>query len=373
MLDIDKVTRQFDGQWALDRVSFSIRKGDFFSILGPSGCGKTTLLRILAGLDQPDSGGVRWDGKDVLTSASERRPFNLVFQRYALFPHLSVYDNVAFGPRVKKWESGKTRDAVRDALHLVQMDDFGKRNVTTLSGGQQQRIALARAIVNRPEVLLLDEPLSALDQKLREQMRIDLLNIQRRLGITFVLVTHDQEEAMTMSDQVAVLNRGKLEQLGSPQSIYDRPSSTFVAGFIGVMNSVAVEIAAVAGGVTTARLKNGELLPFKTCDQQAETVGVRGRIYIRPEQMRIDNTSQPAVDGMVPQISGVVREFLFKGPVTDILIDVPSWGSAPLIAQISSAWAHGYEVGSPIYLRWKMEATRFLPGNDIGESSEQPS
>lgn len=373
MLEIDKVTRQFDGQWALDHVSFSIRKGDFFSILGPSGCGKTTLLRILAGLDQPDSGGVRWEGKDVLVRASERRPFNLVFQRYALFPHLSVYDNVAFGPRVKKWDSARIKNAVRDALQLVQMDEFGKRNVTTLSGGQQQRIALARAIVNRPEVLLLDEPLSALDQKLREQMRIDLLNIQRRLGITFVLVTHDQEEAMTMSDQVAVLNRGKLEQLGSPQSIYDRPSSAFVAGFIGVMNSVAAEIASVADGITTVRLKNGELLPIKTSDSQAEALGVQGRIYIRPEQVRIDHTPQSTDSGMVPQIGGVVREFLFKGPVTDILIDVPSWGTAPLIAQVSSAWGHGFEVGSPIYLRWKLEATRFLPGTTPGHAHAQPS
>ena len=253
------------------------------------------------------------------------------------------------------------------------MDDFAKRNVTTLSGGQQQRIALARAIVNRPEVLLLDEPLSALDQKLREQMRIDLLNIQRRLGITFVLVTHDQEEAMTMSDQVAVLNHGKLEQLGSPQSIYDRPSSSFVAGFIGVMNSVAVDVVDVSSGVTTVRLKHGGLLPLKTCDQQIEQIGARGRIYIRPEQMRIDHTPQPSADGMVPQIAGVVREFLFKGPVTDILIDVPSWGSAPLIAQISSAWAHGYEVGSPIYLRWKVDATRFLVCGDKGDACEQPS
>lgn len=373
MLEIDKVTRQFDGQRALDHVSFSIRKGDFFSILGPSGCGKTTLLRILAGLDQPDSGGVRWDGKDVLASASERRPFNLVFQRYALFPHLSVYDNVAFGPRVKKWDVTKTKDAVRDALLLVQMDDFAKRNVTTLSGGQQQRIALARAIVNRPEVLLLDEPLSALDRKLREQMRIDLLNIQRRLGITFVLVTHDQEEAMTMSDQVAVLNRGKLEQLGSPQSIYDRPSSTFVAGFIGVMNSVACEIISIVSGVTTVRLENGELLPLKTDNTLAETVGARGRIYIRPEQMRVERTLESSNSGMVSPISGVVREFLFKGPVTDILVDVPSWGSAPIVVQVSSAWTHGFDLGSPLYLRWKIDAARFLPAAALGETIEQLS
>lgn len=362
MLEIDNVTRQFDGQHALDDVSFRVRKGDFFSILGPSGCGKTTLLRILAGLDQPDSGSVRWDGRDVLSSATERRPFNLVFQRYALFPHLSVFDNVAFGPRVKKWPTAKISDAVHESLHLVQMDTFAKRNVTTLSGGQQQRIALARAIVNRPEVLLLDEPLSALDQKLREQMRIDLLAIQRRLGITFILVTHDQEEAMTMSDQVAVLNGGKLEQLGSPQSIYDRPLTSFVAGFIGVMNSIVATVDAVANGITMVRLSSGDLVPLKTFDANLEAVGAHGKIHIRPEQMRIENTKQPGSDGMTQQTLGTVREFLFKGPITDILIDVPGWGPAPLIAQVSSAWSHGYEVGSPIYIRWKLEAARFLPG-----------
>lgn len=361
MLEIENLTRQFDGQLALDHVSFTIRKGDFFSILGPSGCGKTTLLRILAGLEQPDSGRVRWDGRDLLGSATEIRPFNLVFQRYALFPHLSVQDNVAFGPTVKKWDSSKIKSSVREALQLVQMEGFAKRNVTTLSGGQQQRIALARAIVNRPEVLLLDEPLSALDQKLREQMRIDLLAIQRRLGITFVLVTHDQEEAMTMSDQVAVLNGGRLEQLGSPQTIYDRPSTAFVAGFIGVMNSIQAEVVSSIDGVTALKLVSDNHVLIKTKAGANDRVGCRGKIHIRPEQIRIDNTFQSPADGMTPSISGIVREFLFKGPVTDILVDVPGWGPAPIIAQISSAWAHGFEVGSPIFLRWREDVTRFLP------------
>jgi spermidine/putrescine transport system ATP-binding protein len=361
MLEIENLTRQFDGQLALDHVSFTIRKGDFFSILGPSGCGKTTLLRILAGLEQPDRGSVRWDGRDLLDSATERRPFNLVFQRYALFPHLSVQDNVAFGPTVKKWDSSKIKTSVREALQLVQMEGFAKRDVTTLSGGQQQRIALARAIVNRPEVLLLDEPLSALDQKLREQMRIDLLAIQRRLGITFVLVTHDQEEAMTMSDQVAVLNGGKLEQLGSPQTIYDRPSTAFVAGFIGVMNAILAEVVSSIDGVTTLKLLNDHKILIKTKASPNERVGCVGKIHVRPEQVRIDNAMQAPADGMTPSIAGVVREFLFKGPVTDMLIDVPGWGSTPIISQISSAWAHGFEVGSPIYLRWREDVTRFLP------------
>lgn len=373
MLEIDKVTRQFEAQLALDNVSFSIKKGDFFSILGPSGCGKTTLLRILAGLDQPDSGDVRWDGKSVLGSASERRPFNLVFQRYALFPHLSVYDNVAFGPRVKKWESAKTKTAVNEALQLVQMGAFAKRNVTTLSGGQQQRIALARAIVNRPQVLLLDEPLSALDQKLREQMRIDLLQLQRSLGITFVLVTHDQEEAMTMSDQVAVLNGGRLEQLGSPQSIYDRPSTSFVAGFIGVMNSMSCDIDSISGGITNVRMPNNDVIPIKTCDALNEKKGVSGKIHVRPEQVRIDGAKHAPAEGMSQSIPGTVREFLFKGPVTDILIDIPGWGKAPLIAQVSSAWAHGFEVGSAIFVRWKIESARFLPGDGAAPTDERPA
>lgn len=336
MLDIQSVQKSFDGVSVLQDVSLNIRQGDFFSIVGPSGCGKTTLLRIIAGLDSPDSGFVKWNGVDIAKISIHRRPFNMVFQRYALFPHMTVAENVGFGPTVKGWAEAEKKPAVQSALELVNMADFYSRRIDTLSGGQQQRVALARAIVNKPEVLLLDEPLSALDQKLREKMRIELLRIQRTLGITFILVTHDQEEALTMSDKIAIMNRGHLEQCGSPEEIYRRPKSAFVADFIGAINAFDIE---------------GQ------------------RIYIRPEEIEISREPYASDENFQGLPAAVVREILFKGPVTDFVVDVHDSDQAigPLIIQKTSSWHHGLEVGDKVFVRWPRES-RFRVNSTVNSA-----
>ena len=324
MFEICGISKKYDGNQILDRVSLTITQGDFFSILGPSGCGKTSLLRILAGFDRPDEGVIKFNGNDITSLSPRHRPFNIVFQRYALFPHLTVAQNVAFGPTVRGVDSGTIKSDVLDALRSTQMDAFANRRVDTLSGGQQQRVALARAIVNRPQVLLLDEPLSALDQKLRESMRVEMISLQRKLGITFVLVTPDQEEALTMSDKIAVMGRGRVEQCGRPEDIYRRPSSAFVADFVGVINIV-------------------------------ERDGMR--TYVRPEEAQISKQSFAADERFILGGEGRVREILFKGAVTDVVVDaawVSSDGSAKsqFIAQIPSSVEHGLDIGHTVYLRW---------------------
>lgn len=317
MLDIKNINKAFNGVTVLDNVTLDIKQGDFFSLLGPSGCGKTTLLRILAGFETPDSGAVTWDGQDILSVPPHLRPFNIVFQRYALFPHMTVAGNIAFGPSVKGWAKDKMASSLRDALALVRMEEFADRRVETLSGGQQQRVALARAIINQPKVLLLDEPMSALDQKLREKMRIDLLRIQRSLGITFILVTHDQEEALAMSDRMAIMNRGRVEQYGGPEDIYRRPGSAFVADFVGAVNEIN---------------RSGK------------------RLFVRPEELQISKQTFAAEAGFNEPVSAIIREILFKGPVTDFVMDAAS--EQTLIAQVSSSWKHDMTVGDHVFARW---------------------
>ena len=237
-IQLDAVVRRFGPVEALSGVTLSIRKGEFFSLLGPSGCGKTTLLRIIAGLDAPDAGTLRITGTNMDAVPAHKRPVNTVFQSYALFPHLSVFDNIAFGLRMRRVSEAEIATRVKRVMALVEIEPLGERRPSQLSGGQKQRVALARAIVNEPQVLLLDEPLGALDSKLRQQLQTELHQLQRRLGITFVYVTHDQDEALTMSDRIAVMNRGRIEQLGVSEELYERPRSRFVAQFLGSCNLI---------------------------------------------------------------------------------------------------------------------------------------
>ena len=270
------VVKRFGDSYAVDHISIDVKDGEFFSLLGPSGCGKTTTLRMIGGFEQPTSGLIELQGQDVTWLPSYKRNVNTVFQSYALFPHLTIEENVAFGLRRKKVKDSEVKTRVQDMLRLVELPGFDKRKPNQISGGQAQRVALARALINRPAVLLLDEPLGALDLKLRKQMQVELKRIQREVGITFIYVTHDQEEAMTMSDRIAVMNRGKYEQLGDPESLYERPQTRFVAGFLGVSNLLAGTVDGTADGFALVKLADDTRLRVPSALVDGDS-GDRGR------------------------------------------------------------------------------------------------
>ena len=284
VITLDHVHKMFGSFTAVHDANFGIRSGEFFAMLGPSGCGKTTMLRMIAGFEQPSYGKVLLDGKDVSSTPPYKRNVNTVFQQYALFPHMSVFDNVAFGPRSRKEKARGLDKRVQDMLEVVRLGEFARRRPSQLSGGQQQRVALARALVNLPSALLLDEPLAALDLKLRQAMQLELKRIQREVGITFVFVTHDQEEAITMSDRIAVLSQGKVEQIGTPEEIYDMPGSVFVAGFIGTANLLPGTVAACAVDHVDVSLPSGSTLRC-TSDQLPMPIGSNATVMLRPERL----------------------------------------------------------------------------------------
>lgn len=284
---LNKVTKNYGNVRALSSVSAEIAQGEFFSLLGPSGCGKTTLLRTIAGFENPDSGSVHIDGESMDGVEANRRPTNIVFQSYAIFPHMTVAENVGFGLRRRGLSSSEMKSQIKSALEMVSLDGFGERDSHKLSGGQRQRVALARALVLRPKVLLLDEPLSALDKKLRDQMQLELRNLQRAVGITFILVTHDQEEALIMSDRIAIMFEGKIAQLATPEEIYSRPLSRKVAEFIGDMNFLKAEILSHTSEIVTVRIEG---LGVAELPHQQATEVQDGKQYIagvRPEMMTI--------------------------------------------------------------------------------------
>lgn len=292
VVKLDHVRKQYGSFVAVHDADFSIGRGEFFAMLGPSGCGKTTTLKMIAGFEQPTDGRVFLEGVDVSDVPPHKRNVNTVFQQYALFPHMSVFDNVAFGPRAKKLNENETKKRVSEMLDVVRLGDFAQRRPAQLSGGQQQRVALARALVNYPSALLLDEPLAALDLKLREAMQIELKRIQREVGITFVFVTHDQGEALTMSDRIAVMSEGRVEQVATPQDIYMRPQSLFVAGFIGSANLLPGTISSVDGGQIRVNLNGGAQVSV-SASQSADSVeksgGSRVTVLLRPEHIVLDS------------------------------------------------------------------------------------
>ncbi len=270
---------------AVDGVDLEIRAGEFFSLLGPSGCGKTTTLRMIGGFELPTEGRIELGGQDITTEPPEKRPVNMVFQSYALFPHLTVFENIAFGLRRRKTPETEIRGRVDDALALVHLEGYGPRGPDQLSGGQQQRVALARALVNRPRVLLLDEPLGALDLKLRRQLQVELKRVQLEVGITFIYVTHDQEEALALSDRIAVMDRGKVEQLGTPEDLYDAPRTLFVAGFIGTSNLLKGTVESIDGEAAVVRLEAGERILARPGTARS---GDPVNVAIRPESIVLE-------------------------------------------------------------------------------------
>lgn len=328
IIEVKNVSKFFGEKTALDHINLSIRKGEFVTILGPSGCGKTTLLRLIAGFQTASEGELYIDGTEITQTPPHRRPVNTVFQKYALFPHLNVYDNIAFGLKLKKMPKAEMEKKVKVALKMVGMTDYEYRDVNSLSGGQQQRVAIARAIVNEPEVLLLDEPLAALDLKMRKDMQMELKEMHRRLGITFVYVTHDQEEALTLSDTIVVMSEGKIQQIGTPTDIYNEPINSFVADFIGESN------------ILNGTMVRDCLVRF--CGREFECVdkgfgeNAPVDVVIRPEDLYIFPVSDAA------QLRGVVQSCIFKGVHYEMAVAV---GDYEFLVQDYHAFEAGSEVG----------------------------
>jgi len=343
MVEVRGVTKRFGSFTAVNQVSLAVRAGEFITLLGPSGCGKTTLLRLLAGFETPDEGVVLLDGQDVSHLPPYRRSVNQVFQSYALFPHLSVRDNVGFGLRMQHVSPADAAGRIREALGMVSLDELADRLPHQLSGGQRQRVALARAIVCRPKVLLLDEPLSALDAKLRHAMQLELKHLQRRLGLTFVFVTHDQEEALTMSDRIAIMNGGRIEQLGDASEIYHKPRTPFAADFIGQANLLSVTVVGRNG--TTARVRVGGSLELTVAAADLPAGAERALLSIRPEKIHISKQRVEAENVFAARI----EEEIFQG-ATDQLVLVTDQGTRlhALVAN-ESAINEAFHEGDRVY------------------------
>lgn len=327
IISLKNITVTFDGETVLKDFNLNIKDGEFVTLLGPSGCGKTTTLRIIGGFIKPDSGDVLFNGKRINDLPAHKRTVNTIFQKYALFPHLNVYENIAFGMRIQKKSEKEIKETVKEMLKMVNLVDFANRNVNSLSGGQQQRIAIARALANKPKVLLLDEPLGALDLKLRKDMQVELKNIQQKTGITFLFVTHDQEEALSMSDTVVVMDKGEIQQVGTPKDIYNEPQNAFVADFIGESN------------IIDGKMKKDFLVEFDGKEFKCLDSGFAKNepvdVVIRPEDIEIVSPE----DG---HLSGIVTSVTFKGVHNEIIVDVKGF-------------------------KWMIQSTEFQePGDEIG-------
>ena len=366
---LERLTKEFGDTVAVDDVSLTIAEGEFFSLLGPSGCGKTTSLRMIGGFEEPTRGSVYLGDADVTELPAFRRNVNTVFQSYALFPHLDVFDNVAYGLKRKHVDKAEIKHRVDEMLRLVDLEGFGGRRSTQLSGGQQQRVALARALVNRPAVLLLDEPLGALDLKLRKQMQLELKRIQNEVGITFIYVTHDQEEAMTMSDRIAVMNAGRLEQVGAPQEVYELPSTDFVASFLGASNLLDGEIEGVDGRVAKVALAAGGTvaLPAGRLPQERGAVSVG----VRPEKIEIRPASAASPNGGSNSIEAVVSISTYTGVSTSYECATGDGSKVVVYVQNLGTDLEGLAGGARVRLSWDPEhtfaVTRTSGGNEIWE------
>jgi spermidine/putrescine transport system ATP-binding protein len=353
-VEVVGVTKRFGQMTAVDNVSLSVNAGEFLAVLGPSGCGKTTILRMLAGFEQPDSGEILISDVPVAGVPAYKRDVNTVFQHYSLFPHMTVLDNVAFGPRSKGADKATARKQAQEMLDVVRLGDLANRRPVQMSGGQQQRVALARALVNKPSALLLDEPLAALDLKLRQAMQLELKRIQREVGITFIFVTHDQEEGLTMADRIAIMSQGHVEQIGTPEEIYSSPASIFVAGFIGSANLLPATVKSVTGNSVLATMASGVDVEGPT-DGRSFTVGQKCTIMIRPERMIIEDDP---IDGQV-NIKAVVMNRVFHGASSDVHIRTTD-GMA-LVADLEADDGIQCTPGEDVWISWRNGSAFVLP------------
>jgi spermidine/putrescine transport system ATP-binding protein len=375
-VQLDRVTKRFGDFTAVDDLSLTIERGEFFSLLGPSGCGKTTTLRMIGGFEEASAGTIYLGEQEVTDLPPFKRDVNTVFQNYALFPHLSVFENVAFGLRRRNVGRDDIRRRVAEMLELVELPGYEHRKPNQLSGGQQQRVALARALINHPRVLLLDEPLGALDLKLRKQMQIELKRIQTEVGITFIYVTHDQEEAMTMSDRIAVMRSGRIEQLGPPEDLYERPTTEFVAGFLGVSNLLDGRVTGRDNGMMEVTLPDGTRL-------RAPSEGMGGardvRIGIRPEKLKViavDGTHAGEIDADANAIEGTIVDASYIGVSTQYLVETAD--RLPMTVYAQNMETSGSEEaladGQRVILAWKPQHTFVIesgPEHEVAEEQEE--
>jgi spermidine/putrescine transport system ATP-binding protein len=348
------ITKRFGSMTAVDNVTIDVAAGEFLALLGPSGCGKTTCLRMIAGFEQPDEGEVFISGQATGNEPAYKRDVNTVFQNYGLFPHMTVLENVAFGPRNKGLDKATANRQAQEMLDIVRLGDFGSRKPQQMSGGQQQRVALARALVNRPSALLLDEPLAALDLKLRKAMQLELKRIQREVGITFIFVTHDQEEALTMSDRIAVMSQGRVEQIGTPEEIYNQPATVFVAGFIGSANLLGATVSVIDDDHVTAQIIGGATVSSLRAGREF-AAGQKVTVMLRPERIALDDREQ---DGRVG-IWTTVTDRIFHGPSSDVLVRTED--GTELVADLEADDGLSCKVGERLWLSWASGSAWILP------------
>ncbi len=358
LIEIRNVTKRFGDFIAVDNVSIEIKAGEFFTILGPSGCGKTTLLRMIAGFDAPDSGQILLEGKDIIDVPPEKRPFHTVFQSYALFPHMTVADNIGFPLKMAGKARHEIMTLVTKALEEVELSQFGNRYPHELSGGQKQRVAFARGLINQPRLLLLDEPLGALDEKLRENMQRELINLQAEAGVTFIYITHAQNEALALSHRIAIMNRGKIEQVDEPARIYNFPMNRFVADFIGKINMLDASVIEVSTFHLKLRVAGlGEItVPAKACIK----INDQGVLAVRPEQIRIAPETSEIHSEL--QFMGKIKGFFYIGDVTTYNIELPNntWIEA-LLPNSEPGHAKLFDIGDTVVVSWQEQSAQFLP------------
>jgi spermidine/putrescine transport system ATP-binding protein len=357
------LTKRFDEHLAVDAINATIEGGEFFSLLGPSGCGKTTTLRMIAGFERPTAGAIVLDGSDVSSVPPHERNVHTVFQNYALFPHLNVFDNIAFGLRRRKMRREEVRRRVQESLELVELSGLGGRQPRQLSGGQQQRVALARALVLRPAVLLLDEPLGALDAKIRKQLRVELKALQEEVGITFVFVTHDQEEALSMSDRVAVMSEGRIEQVGTPAAVYEDPASVFVADFLGVSNMMDGEPVGWGSGECTVKIGEAALRA------RAGDVAARGpvRLVARPERLELLAHGSERDNCLV----GMIERTIYVGASRQVIVRLPI-GAVIQVSVANTGAEERYSQGTPVRVHVPADALRVLASAGAAPPAGRP-